>query len=808
MTSLAAPPNTLQDSLIHALSGDLPERALEQAFLQLSRGGSLPLVLAMIRALVNAGMAGLALRMLHATAGLLAAEPQLAALASRLDGLPAGELGHAELRRRFEMNCSALEIQGKLSPDFDGSFDISDFGVFQSAKGNVHVVRGKRGCGLHFVFPFADQVAQVNALNIPSEAPAASYLLIGVPSVPLWRRLLTVRTSAGYRPPIYICETDMRVMQLWLHLIEAPEAWRDDRVWLFSGDDALAALKQHILSDAARTPPSICLTNRRSGWQPPTIDDRFHSAIATAVRDREHASAMRLSQQYPAMDTDAWRSRFRNARNAGLPLRIVGFTNRYSAVIQHVMRDLCSAFERRGCDFEIVTQAHDSSAIVDVAAALERKQRDMIVVLDHLRFEYGSLMPTNIPYVGWIQDYMEPLWDKRAGQSVGELDLVVGHSPQVMSSLYDYPLNRFLPSSNLTDPHTYSCEPVEESETADLRCDVSYVSHGSATPQQLVEELSAGSGPQFGAMMARALEIIQERMQRGGALTNVELLRVMLQAEHESRHPPLSPDVRRSRLLPVIARLYDRVFRHQALEWVGRWARTRRRAFKLYGKGWERHPSLAEFASGEVASGRPLRCLYQASTISLQINAYASLHQRLLDGIASGGFVLTRWNPADFHRGAFAALQRHIREHGLRSLHDVIKLRKQHESFESACLNVERLTGMVIQTLDDPNRAEHARIVQCTNGMSELRTDEGLFDVLAQAKVAPARAAADLPRFGECTFERMEQLESSLDRFIKEDKARHEIAARMRDAVLRHDTYDSLVEKIIDHFAGLPESRT
>src|SRR4029434_1442024 len=101
-----------------------------------------------------------------------------------------------------------------------------------------------------------------------------------------------------------------------------------------------------------------------------------------------------------------------------------------------------------------------------------------------------------------------------------------------------------------------------------------------------------------------------------------ELLELMLGAEEETGHPPLTPEVRYSRVYPQLARIYDRLFRHEALEWAAEWALARKRTFKIFGRGWENHPTLKQFACGEVESGYALRCLYQASSISLQINGY------------------------------------------------------------------------------------------------------------------------------------------------------------------------------------------
>ena len=53
---------------------------------------------------------------------------------------------------------------------------------------------------------------------------------------------------------------------------------------------------------------------------------------------------------------------------------------------------------------------------------------------------------------------------------------------------------------------------------------------------------------------------------------------------------------------------------------------------RIFGRGWESHPTLGEFAAGELASGRRLRAAYQASSVSLQANAYSSLHHDLTQG--------------------------------------------------------------------------------------------------------------------------------------------------------------------------------
>src|SRR5204862_387480 len=143
MTTLTAPPNTLQASLMDALAGQEPERALEQAFIQLSRGGDLPLLLAMVKALVKTGVAGLALRLLRSAGGLLRAEPQLASLADRLASLPSGQVPAKILESRYRGNLEPLlTTRPHLRAGVDEQFITGKVhSVFVSIKGNVYVVR-------------------------------------------------------------------------------------------------------------------------------------------------------------------------------------------------------------------------------------------------------------------------------------------------------------------------------------------------------------------------------------------------------------------------------------------------------------------------------------------------------------------------------------------------------------------------------------------------------------------------------------------------------------------------------------------
>ena len=322
----------------------------------------------------------------------------------------------------------------------------------------------------------------------------------------------------------------------------------------------------------------------------------------------------------------------------------------------------------------------------------------------------------------------------------------------------------------------------------------------------MIEQISQGAPDHFGLFLRTFLQLVRTRLASEPALNQQDLVVLMLQAEVESRHPSMPPEFRRNHVFPQLARIYDREFRHQALGWAAEWARSRNRSFKIFGRDWHAHPILGQFAAGEIDNGEPLRCLYRASSVNLQINGYASLHQRLLDGIASGGFVLSRYNPADFVRQPFAAIARMIREHRMMNLEDVMRWRAADDEFRAACDQAERLSGMCIAPLTTSTRTAQVSVLRQGNPVPALLTDDSLFNVLAESHLIPHRAALDIPGFERTTFRTKQQLHDLLDQYVDAPGDRDAITRMMRPAVLANDSYDGVVDQILRHFASLPET--
>jgi hypothetical protein len=87
------------------------------------------------------------------------------------------------------------------------------------------------------------------------------------------------------------------------------------------------------------------------------------------------------------------------------------------------------------------------------------------------------------------------------------------------------------------------------------------------------------------------------------------------------------------------------------------------------------------------------------------------------------------------------------------------------------------------------------------NDIVDLQSDAGLFEMLREMRFIPARVASDLPGFERTSFRSEAQMHKLLDAFSADDRVRNELNGPMREAVLTHDTFDALAERILHAFA-------
>jgi hypothetical protein len=187
--------------------------------------------------------------------------------------------------------------------------------------------------------------------------------------------------------------------------------------------------------------------------------------------------------------------------------------------------------------------------------------------------------------------------------------------------------------------------PVDHiSETAKYNCDVCFVSHASTSAESLLQGYLAQADSKFAVRFwTHLFESLKQIYNDGKSITNPLLLRRMIDQSIAQTKVTISPDQIRMIEFVFGTQINNAFFRHQSLQWLADAGVN----LHLYGKGWEKHSTLAPFARGPADNATQLASIYRSSKINLHISPHGAVHQRVMEGSASGGFFMLRYCAGD-----------------------------------------------------------------------------------------------------------------------------------------------------------------
>jgi hypothetical protein len=221
--------------------------------------------------------------------------------------------------------------------------------------------------------------------------------------------------------------------------------------------------------------------------------------------------------------------------------------------------------------------------------------------------------------------------------------------------------------------------------------------------------------------------------------------------------------------LTVITTLFERfnnvLYRQQGLRWAKQLAELRGWKLAVYGNGWIDHPEFAKYSKGYAGYGPALEELSRRSKINLVLEPYVCVtHQRLLDCLAAGGFVLSRAHPQT------AVVQ---------GLIDLLAAGK---------VSGPQFEKIVLQS----------READATPG--KFDPIETLRD-LQSAGFMP-ESGPMLPRLGETTFNSLDELGVCVDRYLADSDRRRAIAGEQRRVVEERYSYAAGMKRMIEWIHG------
>jgi hypothetical protein len=615
----------------------------------------------------------------------------------------------------------------------------------------------------------------------PTGVCADGILVAGVDQGWLWHLLhqlpTAVATAPGHRRPLFYLAPSIEELWLAAHLHDWRDLLADPRVILAAGDDAYAQLQAAFHANPAIPLPRLSVTLDARAWPPGKSLDSLTTEVMAAFSARMQAANERLR----ALDAAATEETIADRLQSGAKRRVLGVTSAYTTFLQHSMRDWLAAFAADGHETRLLIERADHEQLnsLAVAEACAEFRPDLIVLIDHYRAELGG-MPLNVPAVMWIQDYLPNMFAPAAGAAQKRFDYAIGYNRTECTTRFGYPHERFMPAMVVVNEERFAPPELSADDRRRFECDVCFVSHASKPADEIIQQ-QIKENPTAKALLSDAYERLKAIYDQGHSLSHPLHIRAIVQeACLHTRLQPDAPSLQRITDL-FTHRVNNALFRHQAVGWAADTGAN----LHLYGNGWESHPRFAKFAKGPADNATHLRKIYRATKIHLQATPHGAVHQRLLEGLASGGFFLVRYVPADMLERVYQPLCDWCIREGIRTDDELMR----------------RATPDVLKMLGE---------VQRRIGVDPFKLNMSLVDDLRTGHdTGWARSAATVwPEYETVAFDSAALLRERIGFFLANHDERARVAAAMREKVVERLTYRAVNRRMLQFISDELNSRT
>ena len=185
---------------------------------------------------------------------------------------------------------------------------------------------------------------------------------------------------------------------------------------------------------------------------------------------------------------------------------------------------------------------------------------------------------------------------------------------------------------------------LDAAALAAFGCDISLIGDQATEPEELVTRAAEqATSPDLKHLLWEIFERIRTDYRSNSPILHLAAIATRIRQAASTLCVQLTAE-QRATLLSFFNTVNEALFQHQTLSWLAGEAHFK---LHLYGRGWERHPTLAEHARGVVRDEQMRRAILTASKISLSAAPYGAVTSELLEGVAGGAFFLMRFCAAD-----------------------------------------------------------------------------------------------------------------------------------------------------------------
>jgi hypothetical protein len=597
----------------------------------------------------------------------------------------------------------------------------------------------------------------------------------------LWETLhqLPCNTPAtpGHRPPLYLLANDLERFWLVLHLHDWSKFLTDQRNLLFVGPDAVAQCQSSMIENVHVPWAKLSVTIDQSIWPTGMSIESLLQTAHQSASARMQQVTWQIEAMYAGFDV---KSNIRKLH--GEPLRIVGFTSYFTTFLKYSMRDWLDALAQLGHKTLLVMEQadHQVNNPLHFAEQVIAFKPDLIVMIDHYRAEMPGL-PRDIPCVMWVQDNLPNIFNSKAGTSQGRRDYCLGFGRLQLRDAYGYPQDRFMPAQVAVNETRFAPRTLSQSDLDACGCDISFVSHASVPATVLLTEQINRADASGKKVLIDIFEQMRGVYDASNAITQPLIIVKMIDSTLSRLRLRLDEPSTRGLRDFFITRVNNALFRHQSLTWAAELGVK----LNLWGRGWEKHPRFAKFAKGIACNESQLATIYQASKINLQLTPTGAVHQRLFEGLASGGFFLLRHCPGD-------------------------EIELRYRELRGLCEQFYLVNDEQLRRCDEPRVVQLLEQLATLIGVNPFENGYNIIDAMHLSADGDyiRSAAAVWDEYDQVAFRSSAQLRKLATHFLADETERKQIADSMRRVVLNRFSYRSTSQRLLEFIADDLEKNT
>ena len=464
----------------------------------------------------------------------------------------------------------------------------------------------------------------------------------------------------GYTPRIFVVEPDIGRAGRALSMLRLDDGLGGEPVWdritLLTGPDAIDDLQEQLRESIDCSLPRAMMIDALAPKPLTEGVQRVLTTLHELQRAAIDTEAARIERECQALDEAARRV------NQGRGLRVLIPVSRHSNFVRHSASDLADALKELGHIPTILTEPepHRVLSRLGYLRAWASTEPDLVLSINHPRWRTASALPERAPSICWVQDAMPHHFEDAAAQQ-GEHDFVVGYRFHELTDRFGYRADRVIDAVLPVSTAKFHGGPVDPALAERFRCDVAFATRQSETPEAMATRLRADmpEGSAASGAVDHAFGTLRELISSDRATFTLrefqEVARSALEAVDAQPDDPRALD---EVIRLIVMPLADRLVRHRVVEWAAEICTEQNWDLALYGSGWDRHPTLARFARGELDHGDELRAAYRCAGVHLGASAHSLVHQRTIECLLSGGKMLCYRRLADLADARFRLLGR------------------------------------------------------------------------------------------------------------------------------------------------------